>query len=60
MKFNFSISNLAGDKTTLDKLKLSIASSISKYSISLKLLPNLMIKLNMSLIGNLHSNNRLH
>ena len=47
MKFNFSISNLAGDKTTLDKLKLSIASSISKYSISLKLLPNLMIKLNI-------------
>ena len=47
MKSNFSISNLAGDKTVLDKLKFWIASSMSKYSISLKLLPNLIIKLKM-------------
>ena len=33
--------------TVFDKLKFTIASSISKYSISLKLLPNLMIKLNI-------------
>ena len=47
MKFNFSISNFAGDKTVLDKLKYLTASSIFRYSISLKLFPNFIIKLNM-------------